>query len=117
FAEFAARRPGSAFAHMTDGAVHDDEWERERIAAMDEAGIDVANLSIPYVDIETLVDRVFAVEFVSRTNDALIETARLHPSRLNAIVSLPLPFTEECLDELERIGGDPTVVGAIVQCH
>jgi aminocarboxymuconate-semialdehyde decarboxylase len=88
---------------------------RERIAAMDAAGVDAQILSLgtPNVYVSDLEEsRALAV----LTNDILAEASRMHPTRFRALASLPLGRADDAIEELGRavdtLGMDGVQVGS-----
>lgn len=83
----------------------------ERLPAMDQAGIGVAVLSVTPC---TFRRPARAIKASSTSNDDLIEAAAHQSSTFRVLASLPLPFEDQAVAELERIGKNPMVVGVIV---
>jgi len=83
----------------------------ERLPAMDQAGIAVALLCVTPC---TFRHQARAIKAASASNDDLIATAAHRPSSFRVLASLPLPFEDQAVSELERVGKDPMVVGVIV---
>lgn len=88
-------------------AFHSDVIERrlldlgaERIAMMDETGLDVQVLSLTTPALHDLGAE--SVEIARRTNDALAEAVARHPDRFQAMAVLPVSMPEEAARELER---------------
>ena len=82
----------------------------ERLPAMDEAGIDVAVLSLspPAALFE---DAAAAAKTIATANHELIEACRQAPERFLVLAGLPLPHLAESLAELERLAAHPQVRG------
>lgn len=78
-----------------------------RLAAMDEAGIDISVLS--FAPLGPLADRGFAADLCQAANDGLLQACAAQPDRFVAAAALPLPFADEARRELERIGREPVV--------
>ena len=85
----------------------------ERLPAMDEAGIDVAVLSLP-PPAAVFADAAAAAETVATANDELIEACGQAPERFLVLAGLPLPHLAESLAELERLATHPQVRGVCV---
>ncbi len=85
----------------------------ERLPAMDEAGIDVAVLSLspPAALFE---DAAAAAKTIATANHELIEACRQAPERFLVLAGLPLPHLAESLAELERLAAHPQVRGVCV---
>jgi predicted TIM-barrel fold metal-dependent hydrolase len=114
--EAAKRRPDGMLARsLLMGGDVQTEVER-RLAGMDEAGVDIATLSVPLVPDDAKDDPAAAAETIAAANDGLIATAAAHPARFNVMLSLPFPFADECLAELDRVGSEPAVVSVIMHC-
>jgi predicted TIM-barrel fold metal-dependent hydrolase len=88
----------------------------ERIAAMDQAGIDVQVLSLtaPGVEQSNPGD---AVALARDANDRVAEAVRRHPDRFAAFAALPTAAPERAADELERTVRDHGFVGAMINGH
>ena len=84
-----------------------------RIADMDEAGVELALLSISELGRYQTDQRDEDAELAKRYNDELLEAARAFPGRFAASITLPFPHPEECLDELQRVKDEPLVRGVI----
>lgn len=87
--------------------------DHDRIAEMDDAGIDAQIISLPPPG-AALGSRTQASLFASRANDALVEGALGHPGRFVVLASLPLPHVSESLAELERLSSTALVRGVLV---
>lgn len=72
----------------------------ERLALMDETGLDVQVLSLTTPALHDLGPE--SVEMARRTNDALAEVVARYPSRFQAMATLPVTMPEEAALELER---------------
>jgi predicted TIM-barrel fold metal-dependent hydrolase len=95
---------------------HDDPSRLpERLAQMDEAGVQMQVLSPaaspPYADKES--DAVAAARLI---NDSYAELARKHPGRFAAVVSLPLPHIDASLREMERGLDQLGMLGVSMTC-
>ena len=81
-----------------------------RIAAMDEAGVDVQALSLT----QPMVywgDRDFAPRLAAAFNDALAAAHEAHPGRLVGFATLPMPYPDLAVAELDRAAKLPGVRG------
>ncbi len=94
-----ASDPGATF--------HSGEVERrlldlaeERLALMDETGLDVQVLSLITPALHDFGPD--AVEVARRTNDAVAAAVARHPTRFEAIATLPVSMPEEAALELDR---------------
>lgn len=72
----------------------------EHLAFMNRMGIDYSVISCPTVKYSD--DRLRCREYCRDLNDAAAEAVRTYPGRLGFAASLPLPWTEEAVEELER---------------
>src|SRR5215217_1763413 len=87
-----------------------------RVAAMDEAGVDVQVLSLTSPGVEQLgADE--AVALARESNDRLAEAVRRHPGRFAGFAALPTPAPEAAADELERAVRGLGFVGALINGH
>jgi predicted TIM-barrel fold metal-dependent hydrolase len=72
-----------------------------RLAAMDEAGVDVQVLSINAPGVQNLApDDAVAIQ--TAANDVLSDAVRAHPGRLQGLATLATPAPAEAARELER---------------
>jgi len=81
-----------------------------RIAAMDAAGVDVQALSLT----QPMVywgDRDFAGRLAAAFNDALAAAHAAHPDRLVGFATLPMPYPDLAVAELERAAMLPGIRG------
>jgi predicted TIM-barrel fold metal-dependent hydrolase len=90
------------------------------LAAMDEAGVDIEALSlgIPHCYFEGAKD---AEEMARIANDGLAEVCARYPQRFKAYATLPFPYTDASLRELDRaintLGLHGATIGANVRGH
>jgi uncharacterized protein len=75
--------------------------DAERIAAMDETGLDIAVLSLTTPGLQNLPAKE-AVALQTVANDALSDAVRAHPDRLQGFATLATPEPEAAARELER---------------
>ncbi|SFJ45791.1 hypothetical protein SAMN05421835_105328 [Amycolatopsis sacchari] len=73
----------------------------QRLADMDEQGIDVAVLSVTSPGVQNLPP-ADAVPVAREANDAMAEIVAAHPERYQAFATLPTPSPEDAAAELER---------------
>lgn len=90
-----------------NAAVHSSEVERrlldladERLALMDETGLDVQVLSLTTPALHDLGRE--GVDLARRANDAVAQATTRWPDRFQALVALPMAMPEEAALELER---------------
>lgn len=93
---------------------------QDRLALMDETGLDVQVLSLTTPALHDLGPE--SIELAKRSNDALAEVIARHPSRFQAMATLPVSMPEEAALELERcvrtLGFKGTVLcGKVGQRH
>ena len=72
----------------------------ERLALMDESGLDMQVLSLTTPALHDLGPE--SVEIARRVNDAMAEVVARHPSRFQALATLPVTRPDEAALELER---------------
>lgn len=72
----------------------------ERIARMDETGVDVQVLSLTTPALHPLGAE--SVEIARRTNDAIAEVVFRHPQRFQAFATLPVTVPDAAAQELDR---------------
>lgn len=75
--------------------------EEERLAQMDEAGVDVQvlSLSIPNVYFEDPAKSLYLAQIA---NDSFAEVCREYPDRFMALASIPLEFPDLAVQEMHR---------------
>jgi predicted TIM-barrel fold metal-dependent hydrolase len=76
------------------------EMSDQRIALMDETGLDVQVLSLTTPGLHELGPE--SVELARRVNDAVAEVIARHPQRFQAFATLPVSVPEAAAQELER---------------
>ncbi len=72
-----------------------------RLTAMDEAGIDVAVLSLTTPGVQNL-EPIAAVDLARSSNDRLADAVGLRPDRLQGLATLPTPSPQAAAKELDR---------------
>ncbi|HEY3991027.1 MAG TPA: amidohydrolase family protein [Acidobacteriaceae bacterium] len=87
-----------------------------RIAAMDDAGIDVSILSYPPPTAEAL-EPLLSKELTRKANDALAATVSKYPDRLHGFATLPMLDPAAAARELERTVRDLHFVGALINSN
>jgi hypothetical protein len=87
-----------------------------RIAAMDDAGIDLAVLSLAAPGVEQL-DGPEAVRLARDCNDELAAAVARHPDRLAGFAALPISAPDAAADELERAVRQHGFPGAVINGH
>ena len=81
-----------------------------RFHEMDEAGVALSAISIPPPGVG-FADPQRAAAAARAVNDDLIGACEQHPTRLRAMVTLPLPHPEEAKAEIERVAASEFVRG------
>jgi predicted TIM-barrel fold metal-dependent hydrolase len=87
-----------------------------RIAAMDDAGIDVAVLSLTAPGVEQL-DAVEAVRLARHTNDELAAAVARYPARLAGFATVPVSAPDAAAEELERAVRELGFPGGVINGH
>ena len=87
-----------------------------RIAAMDNAGIDMQLLSHSVPGPEML-DPSEAVELARQANDAVAVAVTRHPDRFRGFATLPMRDPAAAAGELERVVREHGFVGALINGH
>lgn len=82
-----------------------------RIAAMDEAGVDMQVLSFSFAQ---LPDAKTSIRIMSEANDEAAKAIEKHPSRFRAFASLPLADPKAAVSEFERALDKLGFVGGFV---
>lgn len=72
----------------------------DRLSLMDETGLDIQVLSLTTPGLHDLGPE--SVDMARRTNDALAEAVARHPTRFQALATLPMAMPDEAALELER---------------
>ncbi len=88
----------------------------DRLGAMDQAGIDLAVLSLTAPGVQLFDDGV-AHGWARRANDALAEVVRAHPTRYAGLASFHPLGGMASVKELERSRRDLGLCGALVNSH
>jgi predicted TIM-barrel fold metal-dependent hydrolase len=78
------------------------DFHGERIARMDEAGIEIAVLSLNSSGIQAIADRASATEVARKANDVLAEAVARRPDRFAGLAALPMQDPEAAARELVR---------------
>lgn len=89
------------------------EIGEERIAAMDDQGVDVQVLSLNSPGVQSL-DPGDAVGVARDANDALAEAIARHPDRFQGFAAIPTPAPEAAAAELERAVTQLGFAGALL---
>lgn len=86
----------------------------QRIAAMDDAGIDIFVLSQTSPGVQAEKDAGVAVQRARETNDYLYGRIQQHPDRYRGFAHLPMQDVQAAGDELKRCVEDLGFVGAMI---
>lgn len=89
------------------------ELEGDRLAAMDDTGLDVQILSLSTPGVQNL-DRGDAVALQTATNDRLAAAIRAHPDRFGGFAALATPDPAAAASEFERAVTQLGLDGALV---
>ena len=109
----------SARADSPPGAPPGEMGERlkevgdRRIAAMDEAGLDVQVISLTSPGLHNLSAEE-ATRLQTQTNDRIAELVNAHPERLQGFATLAMPAPSAAAEELERAVTDLGLHGALL---
>jgi uncharacterized protein len=87
-----------------------------RILAMDDAGVDLAVLSLAAPGVEQL-DGPEAVRLARGANDELADAVARYPDRLAGFAALPISAPQEAAAELDRAVGRHGFCGAVINGH
>jgi len=88
------------------------EIAEERLALMDETGLDVQVLSLTTPGLHPLGPE--SVDIARRLNDGLAEVVARHPTRFQALAALPLAMPGEAAEELDRCVSNLGFKGAML---
>jgi uncharacterized protein len=108
--------PGSWLKSRADVIEPISDLGHGRIAAMDDAGIDLAVLSLAAPGVEQL-DGPTAIRLARECNDELAAAVGRYPDRLAGFAALPVSAPEAAAEELERAVREHGFVGAVVNGH
>ncbi|MFD2420467.1 amidohydrolase family protein [Amycolatopsis pigmentata] len=92
------------------------DLDEGRLAAMDDAGIDVAVLSLSTPGLQNL-SAAEAVALQAPTNDAIAAAVARHPERLQGFATLATPAPAEAAAELRRAVAELGLNGAMVNAR
>ncbi len=93
------------------------DFGERRLAAMDEAGVDLAVLSISGPGVQAEPDPAKAERYAKTANDALAAEIDRRPDRYRGFAHLAMHDPARAADELERCVRDLGFVGAMVNGH
>lgn len=89
----------------------------ERLALMDETGLDLQVLSLNSPGLQAEPDAATAVAHMREVNDFLAGAMAAHPTRFAGFAALALQDPAAAADELERAVRDLGMCGALVNAH
>jgi 2,3-dihydroxybenzoate decarboxylase len=90
------------------------DFEVQRLAEMDQHGIELAILSLNSPAVQSIVGRAQAIEIARRANDVLAAQVKRHPARFAGFAALPMQDAEAAARELERCVKELGFKGALV---
>lgn len=90
-----------------------DDLGPERIACMDEGGVDVQVLSVTTPALHNL-EPAESVTLARRTNDLIAATIAKHPARFQGLATLPTPSPADAARELGRAVQELGLTGAML---
>lgn len=86
----------------------------ERIAILDEAGIDMEVISTGINNASFFEDPAQNADMARATNDEFSAASQRYPTRYRFFATLPLPHARECVDELLRASQLPGFAGVMM---
>jgi 2,3-dihydroxybenzoate decarboxylase len=108
---------GPAAAFRRQAAERLPEIDALRLEAMDEAGIDIAVLSLFNPGIQGERDTVTAIRKAKAVNDSLAERIAKHPARFRGFAAVPMQDPRAAATELERAVKELGFKGALINGH
>jgi len=108
--------PGSWLKSRADVIEPISDLGDGRIAAMDDAGIDLAVLSLAAPGVEQL-DGPAAVRLARECNDELAAAVGRYPDRLAGFAALPVSAPAAAAEELQRAVREHGFLGAVINGH
>lgn len=93
------------------------DFGERRLAAMDEAGVDIAVLSISGPGVQAEPDPAAAVKLARDANDRLAAEVGKQPARYRGFAHLPMQDVPAAIAELERCVRELGFVGSMVNGH
>lgn len=111
----AAGAGGDASESLHFGEMQDrlEELNEERLARMDESGVDVQVLSLTSPGLHNLAPAE-GISLARRTNDLIAETIARHPDRFDGFATIPTTAPAEAVKELERSVRDLGLKGGML---
>ena len=96
-----AGQDASAALHLGEMQERLEELSDERLARMDEGGVDVQVLSLTSPALHDL-EPAEGISLARRTNDLIAATIASHPDRFDGFATIPTTAPKEAVRELER---------------
>ena len=93
------------------------DFDDERLAIMDKAGIELSILSQTGPAVQGEADTARAITRAKASNDFLAERVAAHPDRLAGFAMLPMQDPNAAADELERAVNELGFKGSLVNGH
>ena len=90
------------------------DLDSARLSMMDEAGIELAILSLNSPAVQSIKDTQQAIEIARKANDVLAEAVKRYPGRYLALGALPMQEPEAAAEELTRCVRELGFVGSLV---
>src|ERR1019366_5813878 len=109
----SAGQDASESLHLGDIQDRLEELSDERLARMDESGIDVQVLSLTSPGLHNL-EPAEGISLARRTNDLIAATIPRHPDRFDGFATIPTTAPSEALRELERSVRDLGLKGGML---
>ncbi len=109
----SAGQDTSASLHLGEMQDRLQELSEERLARMDESGVDVQVLSLTSPGLHHLA-AAEAVSLARRTNDLIAATIARHPERFDGFATIPTTAPAEAVRELERCVRDLGMKGGML---
>jgi 2,3-dihydroxybenzoate decarboxylase len=90
------------------------DFDEQRLAAMDRAGIDISVLSLTDPGVQREPNKDVAIQLAREANDFLADKIQKHPKRFRGFAHLAMQDAKRAADELERCVRDLQFVGALI---
>ena len=116
YEEFGTEEEKKSIRSAGDAAPGADDLGAERIAYMDDHGIDAQVISYAG-GLPATMDPTVSPEFCRHVNNEMAEKAALYPGRFYLFAHLPLGDGYEAAKELERCVNELGFVGAMISGH
>jgi len=90
------------------------DLDSKRLTMMDQAGIEMALLSLNAPAVQSIIDTDAAIDVARRGNDQMAAAVEAHPDRYAALAALPMQDPAAAADELKRCVIEHGFKGALV---